>query len=95
MGKSHPRKTIGLEEITEKAKEAAKSLNDMVSAMTLAVEEKVSLQHQINNLARESEYMMDRVDRIAKENQKKVLLAYREFLKDNLQAVERRLKALD
>jgi signal transduction histidine kinase len=94
MVKPNFRKSVGLEEITEKTKRAARALNDLISSLALAVEEKVSLQHQISNLARESEYMIDRIDGIAKKNQKKVLMAYREFLKDNLEAVDRRLKDL-
>jgi hypothetical protein len=89
------RKAVGLEEISEKARIAARAVNDLISSMALAVEEEVSLQHQINSLARKSEYMIDGIDGIAKENQKKVLMAYREFLKGTLQAVDKRLKFLE
>lgn len=95
MVNSLPRKGVGLEEISEKARIAARAVNDLISSMALAVEEKVSLQHQINSLARESEYMIDSIDGIAKGNQKKVLMAYKEFLKGTLQAVDRRLKSLE
>jgi hypothetical protein len=89
------RKAVGLEEISEKARIAARAVNDLISSMALAVEEEVSLQHQINSLARKSEYMIDGIDGIAKENQKKLLMAYREFLKGTLQAVDKRLKFLE
>ena len=95
MVNSLPRKAVGLEEMSEKARIAARAVNDLISSMALAVEEKVSLQHQINSLARESEYMIDSIDGIAKGNQKKVLMAYREFLKGTLQAVDKRLKSLE
>lgn len=72
-------KKRGLEEITEKAKDAADKVSHLVSSMTLAVEEKVALQNQIHNLARDSEYMIDRIDNISRAGQKKVLLAYRVF----------------
>ena len=85
-------RSAGLEDLSQKAKVAAQTVNDLISSMAIAVEEKVSLQHQINNLARESQYMIDRIDGITKEHQKKVLQAYREFLALNLQAVDRRLK---
>jgi hypothetical protein len=39
--------------------------------------------------------MIDSIDGIAKGNQKKVLMAYREFLKGTLQAVDKRLKSLE
>ena len=89
------RKAVGLEEISEKARIAARAVNDLISSMALAVEEEVSLQHQINSLTRESEFMIDSIDEIAKGNQKKVLMAYREFLKGTLQAVDKRLKSLE
>ena len=89
------RKAVGLEEISEKARIAARAVNDLISSMALAVEEEVSLQHQINSLARKSEYMIDGIDGIAKENQKKVLMAYREFIKGTLHAVDKRLKFLE
>lgn len=95
MVDSLPRKAVGLEKISEKARIAARAVNDLISSMALAVEEKVSLQHQINSLARESEYMIDSIDGIAKGNQKKVLMAYREFLKGTLRAVDKRLKFLE
>lgn len=84
-----------MEEISENARIAARAVNDLISSMALAVEEKISLQHQINSLARESEYMIDSIDGIAKGNQRKVLTAYREFLKGTLQVVDKRLKSLE
>jgi hypothetical protein len=89
------KKETGLEEISQKTKVAAQAMNDLITSMVLAVEEKVAIQHQINNIARESEYMIDRIDDIAVENQRKVLLAYREYLQDNLESVNRRLKELE
>lgn len=91
---SPEKRNKGLEEISEKARKAADAVNDLISSMTLAVEEKVALQHQIHNLSRESEYMIDRIDNISKASQKRVLLAYREFLQENLDAVDERLKDL-
>src|SRR5574341_363121 len=90
-----PRKKRGLEEIGQKARVAAEAVNDLISSMTLAVEEKVALQHQIHNLARESEYMVDRIDGISRASQKKILLAYKAFLHENLEAVDERLKQLN
>lgn len=95
MTNSSSKKGDGLEEISQKARVAAKAVNDLISSMTIAVEEKVSLQHQINNIARESEYMIDRIDSINRNNQAKVLHAYKQFLMDNLESVNRRLKELE
>jgi hypothetical protein len=39
--------------------------------------------------------MIDRIDDIAIENQKKVFLTYKEYLVDNLESVNRRLKELE
>jgi hypothetical protein len=95
MTNSSSKKGDGLEEISQKARVAAKAVNDLISSMTMAVEEKVALQHQINNISRESEYMIDRIDSITRNNQAKVLLAYKHFLMDNLESVNRRLKELE
>lgn len=95
MTSSSSKKGDGLEEISQKARVAAKAVNDLISSMAMAVEEKVALQHQINNISRESEYMIDRIDSIARNNQAKVLLAYKRFLMDNLESVNRRLKELE
>jgi hypothetical protein len=94
MTTSSLKKEDGLEEISQKAKVAAKAVNDLVSSMTMAVEEKVSIQHQINNISRETEYMIDRIDSITRSNQEKVLIAYKELLMDILESVNRRLKEL-
>lgn len=89
-----PRKKKGLEEISQEARAAADTVSHLISSMTLAVEEKVAIQDQIHNLARESEYMIDRIDNISRSGQKKILLAYRAFLQENLDAVDERLKEL-
>lgn len=94
MTTSSLKKEDGLEEISQKAKVAAKAVNDLISSMTMAVEEKVSIQHQINNISRETEYMIDRIDSITRSNQEKVLIAYKELLMDILESVNRRLKEL-
>lgn len=94
MTTSSLKKEDVLEEISQKAKVAAKAVNDLVSSMTMAVEEKVSIQHQINNISRETEYMIDRIDSITRSNQEKVLIAYKELLMDILESVNRRLKEL-
>ncbi|HXG07980.1 MAG TPA: DUF5320 domain-containing protein [Nitrososphaera sp.] len=39
--------------------------------------------------------MLDRIDVIAKKNQKKLLTEYRNFLQRNLEAVDQRLKELE
>lgn len=74
---------------------AANAIRDLVSSIAMPVDDKVAIEHQINNLSRESEYMLDRIDSITKaNNQLKVLLAYKEFLERNLEAVNSRLRAL-
>jgi len=65
-----PGKKKGLEEISEKARIAAAAVSDLISSMTLAVEEKVALEHQIHNLARESEYMINGIDNISEQSEK-------------------------
>jgi hypothetical protein len=91
---SSSKKEVGLEELSQRARVAATAVDDLISSMTMAVEEKVSIQHHINNISRETGYMIDRIDSITRSNQEKVLLAYKEFLIDTLDSVNRRLKEL-
>jgi hypothetical protein len=95
MTNSSSKKEGGLEEISQKARVAAMAVNDLISSMTMVGEEKVSIQHHINNISRETEYMIDRIDSITRSNQEKILLAYKEFLMDILESVSQRLKELE
>lgn len=69
MVDSLSRKGVRLEEISENADAAAKAVNDLISSMALAVEEKMS-PHQINDFARETDCMIDRIDGITKGKRK-------------------------
>lgn len=89
---SSSNKEKGSDALVQKARKAADAVNDLISSMAMAVEEKVALQHQIANIARESEYMMDRIDSVAHGSQRKILLAYKKFLEENLDAVNQKLK---
>ncbi|MCI0560037.1 MAG: hypothetical protein MN733_16225 [Nitrososphaera sp.] len=73
--------------------QAADAIRELIRSARVSVEEKVSLEDQINNLARETDYILDGMDAIQRKTNRKILLAYREFLSRHVQAVDRKLKA--
>jgi hypothetical protein len=56
-------------------------------------EQKITLDDGINDLAKEVESMMDRIDMASTAaDQKKLLVAYKKFLERNIEVVNQRLK---
>lgn len=86
----------GLEDrITAKIKETADSVKALIHSASLATEERIALEDIINSISREAESMLDQADHISRANQKKLLLAYRKFLEQNMAAVDQRIKELE
>lgn len=83
------------EKVSIKVKDAADAVRELIRAVGIGVEEKIAIEDQINNISKETESMLDRIDSIAKRNQQKLLLAYKSFLERNLDAVDQRLKELE
>src|SRR5574342_164355 len=83
------------EKVFIRAKEAADAIRELIRSVSIGVEEKIAIQDQIDNISKETESMLDRIDSVAKKNQRKLLLAYKNFLKHNLEAVDQRLKELE
>ncbi len=83
------------EKISTKVKDAADAVRELIRAVGVGVEEKIAIEDQINNISKETESMLDRIDSIARRNQQKILLAYKSFLERNLEAVDQRLKELE
>ena len=77
--------------ISKKARDAAESVRQLITAVGTTIENKIALEDQINGLSDKTESMLLRIDDIAKANQKKLLLAYKKFLEHNLEAVDHRL----
>lgn len=82
------------EKVSTGVKEAADAIRELIRSISMGVEERIAIQDQIDNISKETESMLDRIDSIAKKNQRKLLLAYKNFLEHNLEAVDQRLKEL-
>ncbi|AIC14363.1 hypothetical protein [Nitrososphaera viennensis] len=81
-----------LEKISLKAKSSAQAIKDQLRSVTVAIEERVAIDDHINNMSNEMEYLLDSIDSIPRAGQKKILVAYKKFLKENLDAVDSRLR---
>lgn len=80
------------EKLSDKARTAAAEVRELIRSISMGAEERVTIEDHIMNISREAEYMLDRIDSIKKANQQKVLLAYKKYLENNLEAVNQRLK---
>jgi hypothetical protein len=83
------------ENFSAKVKDAAESIRELVRSVGIGIEERIALQDQVDNIAKETESMLNRLDSIANKNQRKLLLAYRAFLQRNMDEVNQRLKELE
>jgi hypothetical protein len=81
-----------LEKISQRTKSAAHALRDQLQSVAIGIEERVAIDDHVNNISNEMEYMLDSIDSIPKLDQKKILDAYKKFLKENLDAVDGRLR---
>ena len=79
-----------------KADDAAHAIRKLIRSMKMNAEQKITLDDGINNLAREVESMLDRIDMASTTtDQKKLLAAYKKFLDYNIEVVNQRLKKKD
>ena len=83
------------EKVSTRVKDAADAIRELIRSVSIGVEERIAIQDQIDNISKETESMLGRIDSIAKRNQRKLLLAYKSFLGRNLEAVDQRLKELE
>ncbi len=83
------------EKVSIRVKEAADAIRELIRSVSVGVEERIAIQDQIDNISKETESMLDRIDSIAKRNQRKLLLAHKNFLERILEAVDQRLKELE
>ena len=83
------------EKVSIKVKDAADAVRELIRAVGIGAEEKIAIEDQINNISKETESMLDRIDSIAKENQQRLLLAYKSFLERNLEAIDQRLEEFE
>lgn len=83
------------EKVSTKMKDSADVIRKLIRSVSIGVEERIAMQDQIDNISKETESMLERIDSIAKRNQRKLLFAYKNFLERNLAAVDQRLKELE
>ena len=79
-----------------KAVDATRAISKLIRSMKMNPEQKITLDDGINNLAKEVESMMDRIDMASTTTDKKKLLApYKKFLELSIEVVDQRLKEID
>ena len=79
-----------------KAEDAANGIRERIRSMKMNTEQKITLDDGINNLVKEVESMMDRIDMASNAaDQKKLLAAYKKFLEHNIEVVNQRLRKKD
>jgi hypothetical protein len=79
-----------------KADDAAHAIKKLIRSTKINAEQKITLDDGINNLAKEVESMLDRIDMASTTtDQKKLLAAYKKFLEYNIEVVNQRLKKKD
>lgn len=71
---------------------ATDSIRALIRTLSTPLEEKIAMEDQINKLSHESNCLLDIISNTTKKDyQKKLFLAYREFLKRNIEAVNQRI----
>jgi len=72
--------------------EATDSIQSLIHTLSTPLEEKIAMEDQINKLSHESNCMLDIISNTnRKDYQKKLFLAYREFLERNIDSVNQRI----
>lgn len=76
-----------------KTDDAAHAIRELIRSLKMNSEQKITLDDGINDLAKEVESMMDRIDMASTvTDQRKLLVAYKKFLERNIEVVNQRLK---
>lgn len=89
-------KTGDREKTWLKTDDATHAIKELIRSMKMNVEQKITLDDGINNLAKEVQSMMDRIDMASTAtDQKKLLAAYKKFLERNIEVVNKRLEQKD
>ncbi|MGI0044308.1 MAG: hypothetical protein ACRD47_11400 [Nitrososphaeraceae archaeon] len=82
------------QDMTLRTIEAAESVRSLIHPLSMSLEEKIAMEDQINNLSHENNCLIDIISNSKKDYQKKLFLAYREFLERNIDAVNQRISEL-
>jgi hypothetical protein len=76
-----------------KTDDAVHAIRKLIRSLKMNSEQKITLDDGINNLAKEVESMMDRINMASTTtDQKKLLAAYKKFLEHNIEVVNQRLR---
>lgn len=79
------------QDISSRTIEATESVRSLIHSITLPLEEKIAMEDQINDLSHETNCLLDIISSCKKNYQKKLFLAYREFLERNIDAIDERI----
>lgn len=79
------------QDISSRTIEATESVRSLIQSLTLPLEEKIAMEDQINDLSHENNCLLDIISSCKKHYQKNLFLAYREFLKRNIDAIDERM----
>lgn len=82
------------ETLAAKIRDSADSMKALIHSVSIATEKRIALEDIVNSISREAESMLDQADSISGASQKKLLLAYKGFLEQNLAGVDSRIKNL-
>ena len=76
--------------------EAADSIRSIIHTLRTSLEEKIAMEDQINKLSHESNCLLYIISNSSKKDyQKKLFLAYREFLIRNIDVVNQRMGSVN
>jgi hypothetical protein len=83
------------ERIWLKTKKVTETMKGLIRSIKMKAEEKIAIDDGISNLTVGVESMLDRIEMASSTaDQKKLLVAYKEFLEHNIEAVNQRLKEI-
>ena len=89
-------KTGDREKTWLKTDDATRAIKELIRSMKMNVEQKITLEDGINNLAKDVHSRMDRIDMAwTATYRKKLRAAYQRFLEYNIEVVNKRLKQKD
>jgi hypothetical protein len=88
--------TEGRETTWLRGEDEVHAIRELIKSTKMDAEQKITLDDGINNLANEVESMIGRIDMATTAtDRKKLLAAYKKFLEQNIEVVNRLLKAKD
>jgi hypothetical protein len=93
-GKRTGNQNMESQEILSRTIEAAESARSLIHSLSLSLEEKVTIEDQINDLLHGNNCLLDIISNSKKNYQEKLFLAYRAFLERNIDAVNERIGEL-